>query len=174
MPKQLEFPPDYWLAVIEDTDMWYEETLTMYDVDCTWSVYLFNRNVEHHLCELTPSYELVLVGFDYKGRGVRYDSHPNTFFDVQLGAMDKDPIYMHCREVDSLPPDRLIHIHQFLDQDELDKRPMLAVDCPPHDRHCSVEEECRDPFQSGHWSVFIGENGVTENNIEEVVPDAPD
>lgn len=163
MPEQLEFPPDYWLAVIEDTDLW-DELLQLYNVERTWSVYLFNRNVQHHMCELTPSYMLVPVDHGFTGDCA-------MFSDIQYDTMDPDPIYMHCRKVDSLPPGRLIHIHQLLDQDELDTRPMLAVDCPPHDRHCSVEEECVDHFNygmGGRWGVFIDGNGECTNTIEEV------
>lgn len=171
MPGQLEFPPDYWLAVIEDTWQWDADTLNTYDVQRTWTVYLLNRNVEHHLCELTPSYLLVPVGFDYTGGRAQYDIPPLTFFYVQEEGTPCDPIYMHCREIDGLPHDRLIHIHSLLDQDELDTRPMLRVDCPRLDQHCSVEEECVDHFNygmGGRWGVFIDGNGECTNTIEEV------
>lgn len=103
-------------ALYRASDMWYLDDIKKYgyypgdiaDLDIVkgiGGVYVYDQNAYTYLCELTPSYELLLCYYDiHLERGETEEDEERyervyTFFE-EVGQEEKEWDYIHARDVD--------------------------------------------------------------------------
>ena len=90
-------------------------------IDATWrakhgithvaEIYLFDRNQAVHCCEITPSYEMISVGFEWETSLDRETVRDEVDEDMQ--SWSGDVTYMHCSLVDSICKDAPKRCHFY-------------------------------------------------------------
>lgn len=96
------------LAVrMDETEYWVDAFLKKYQIKRVWAVYVYNQNHHTHCCEITPSYELHFVEYQFEYEdGVE---HPDALIDEIDGERykaqaDAEPVsYYHTHVIDRIP-----------------------------------------------------------------------
>jgi len=113
-----------------------------------WGRFVYDANRVVHACEITPSYELFLVGFE----AVRSPDEPQA-----RAALDKmlcqsvtgpdDYRYVHCAVIDALPKDHRREIG-------VEAIPRSDSGAPNEDDYLDAVEQVVDRRRGNAWGVL--------------------
>lgn len=89
---------DIQIIEIDHTYHWSDEMRAKVDRICT--VYLYDRSVVTHCAELTPSYELIPLYYNFstKPNQVRNDELAE---EIDNEFHNEEPIYIHCNKIET-------------------------------------------------------------------------
>jgi len=138
-----------WRAIaLDETEDWIDDRLRSL-CDKIYGVYAYNPNIAYHLCEFTPSYELMRIGsipcYDYDK--LTEDDRDYVESIVMDGESDSEPfIYMHCDDVEK-------HKHILLGPETaLPKKEMSDRD---------LEDAIREMWNCGWMEGALYNEGIT-------------
>ena len=97
-----DIPMDWRIVRFDDTRYYGEDWLRERKITRCLSYYIYDKNRHVHLCEITPSYELWKVSFDFESAEDATDEERETAWGDMLDAEngDEDVTYMHVSTVD--------------------------------------------------------------------------
>jgi hypothetical protein len=97
-----DIPMDWRIVRFDETAYYNEAWLKEHKVVKCWSFYVYDKNRHVHLCEITPSYELWTVAFDFQCADDASDEDNESAWEAMLEAEsgDEDVTYMHVSTID--------------------------------------------------------------------------
>jgi hypothetical protein len=114
--------PDLWLVKIPETIMWLD--LAMNEAaGVIYSVYLFDRSVNVHCAELTPSYELRSLYTTYSKAQESDEAAEKLNEYIDDGVVDDPQFeYYHVRNIERMLKDNPENFHHVgeIDKEEMD------------------------------------------------------
>lgn len=167
---QMQFYPDYCLAVIEDTADWNQAILKRYGVTRTWQVYLYNAMEHTFVCSTSPAYWSVPVYHGYSMDGKPGDPLFDEFSEIAMEEYDlSEGKYWDARSIEAMPNDRRIHLGRIMDEGfdceleeaverEVDKCTVVLVD--------SALSIVLQMFNDGD-AVWIDDDGNVQHTFHE-------
>jgi len=124
-----KYIPDFKYIKQDDTRYWDKEFVASLGEGAKIvSTYIYDANIEVHLCEITASYELHYAGTDYiPGKELTDEEHQNAFEYILLGESDTEPVtYMWCSDVEKhCDPQPVTGGVTYKGQDELTPEEMM-------------------------------------------------
>jgi hypothetical protein len=92
---------------IDETDNWDPAYLAKHHIRRVFGVYQYDPKSSVYCCELTPSYELELLGSqaEYEPDFLDWDGLEQVEEELRQADAGEEPYfrYVHCREVDAMP-----------------------------------------------------------------------
>ena len=111
-----------YLVKIDETQYWRTEFLKRINSGRISHYYIFDANRPTNCCEITASYWLESV----------YDQTENWIEDKDwedfMNESDRDGCYMHCKDVEKLPSEKLENDFEYEDDDEYNSEMESVVD----------------------------------------------
>lgn len=97
-------PPDLWLVRIDHDPDWWTDKKFYERAKPIYTIYLVDRSIHFHLCEITPSYELRKMYTDFEGPpGFGVEEREAMFEKIQEAEIDDEEFeYHHVSEIDRL------------------------------------------------------------------------
>lgn len=109
---RIQLLPDMWVLKIDETRHW--NGLKDHKIRRVFGVYVLNKRAAHHLCEITPSYELHMFDSQYEQGWLpddpNYESLNEAAQEHVRGGdwqQDSDVIYMHAPDVEKMLKTRI-------------------------------------------------------------------
>lgn len=83
------------IVALNETEFLSPELKTLLG-DEYYTVYVYDKDEQTRLCEITPSF--YLIPFDYAGKNRLSDEDDSEYREDLMG----EPIYVHCRTIESM------------------------------------------------------------------------
>jgi len=91
------------LVKLDESEYWNKEITDKVKNGKIYTVYIYNPNKHVHCCELTPSYELYFVGYDYCPKENLSEKEIENL-DDNIRTSETEPVsYYHVHDIDRMP-----------------------------------------------------------------------
>lgn len=137
--ENTEIKPDICVLKIDETEYWHDDTL-LEKTGRIFGVYVFDKTLHVHCCELTPSYELHRV--ESQTEKSLEDKDYDDFVYHDRGG---DVIYIHCYTIDGF---------KNIEKDKLPKEKAGIVCCG----HSEIAETSDEAIEE--MIEYIQSNGI--------------